>query len=108
MTVDKPAYATIAALGGYYTVQMYARKSKETGSTTTSTHSGYSEEVFDQYRGSGIPVIDYRTVDSFSGYGFPTVRDCTVIGAGMNPKNYCTLEEKLERARNIGATITYL
>jgi hypothetical protein len=106
---DEPLYATTAALGGYFTVTFKKVINKD-GSGHASSHTGYSEEFFDDYRGSGIPLIDFRTCTDLSKAlrGVSGVLEASLLGAGMTPSNYPPLDKYIEQCREAGCTITEL
>lgn len=102
MTKDVPAYAMIAMLGGA-SVTFYKRPSGH-GGETSGSHTGYDEEaLLEQYRGSGIPLIDMRTVERYQSPPF-YCRETTICTGGR----YVSLEEYVEFYRSIGATISTL
>lgn len=106
---DVPLYATIAMLGGHYAVTFHKAKSLGGSGVVTSTHSGSSETLFDKYRGSGIPLVDYRTVrDGEFPRGFNGVREACVFDAWSDPSKYPALSEYVEMMRGAGATIGVL
>lgn len=98
----EPLYATISLNGAIYAVS-FRVLTDDDGTKTTCCLQGYSERTFDEYRGSGIPLIDFRTMD-FKGYTFPTVRERVSHWQPSDP----TFEEYLADVRKRGATITTL
>jgi hypothetical protein len=99
--MKRPAYATIAALGNLFSL-VYFREQKP-GGASSGYVQGYDEGVFREARGSGIPLVDYRTMD-FNGYEFPTVAEtCSHCFGGEWP-----LQRWLDEVRRRGATVTAL
>ena len=96
---QEPLYATIAASGHYFSVTYRAVRNPD-GTGQSGSLSGYSDNVFRDV--SGIPLIDYRTMD-FTGWKFPIVAEASLSSYAVVP-----LETVLRMAAERGATITTL
>jgi len=108
---DQPLYATVAQLGGFWSVTFRLRKSLAGHGWMTGSHSGSCESLLDGYRGSGIPLIDFRTVrDGEFPRGVNGVYEACDASGRMDweAKKYPTLDEYVELMREAGATISYL
>jgi hypothetical protein len=102
-----PAYATIPILGGQATVTFRVHDTGNGGSSSGS-HTGYDiGALLEQYVGSGIPVIDMRTAET---YRFPPryCRDTSILGPHDKPYDYYSIDEYVDHYRGLGATIHYL
>lgn len=100
-----PILCTISADGGTYAVKYHFEELPDGGRYTSMSREGYGLDVFDEVP-KGTPVIDYRTadisklvrllldVDIYEHTG-PRMFNKTIRAA-----------EFVERAREIGATIT--
>jgi hypothetical protein len=93
-----PLYATIAASGGLFTLTY-----RPQGSVGSAYRQGYDMSTFNEARGTGIPCVDFQTMD-FAGYRFPGVKEAH----SCFNERYLTLEQYVEQARERGATITML
>lgn len=98
--MNQPLYATISLTGRTFTLRY-----KPTESTTSSLQ-GYSEHVFKEAIGSGIPCVDFRTMD-FSGYNFPIIQEAFCIEKPAFG-HYVKLDDWLTEVRRRGATVTQL
>ena len=99
----KPLYATISSTGGYYSVVYTATPN------TSSTLGSYSGDCIEKLRGTGIPLVDYRTGDvSAVHHKFNGVREACLVWADYDKDYYPTLGDFLERCRKAGVTVSNL
>ena len=100
----KPAFATISALGNLFVLTFYPERRPD-GLTSSSAREGYDLGVFRDAHGSGIPLVDYRTMD-FTGYSCRTVIEtCSHCFGGPT---YIPLADWVAEVRRRGATVTHL
>lgn len=102
-TADRPAYIMQSMLGGA-SVTYYKRESVHGGETTSSRTGSVLENLLEEFKGTGIPVIDMRTVEHYKSP--PKYCRETSIVLNGEARRYCSLAEYVEFYRSIGATIT--
>lgn len=99
----KPLYATISLNGGLWCVTFAAQTDKD-GTGQSGHREGYGPNVFDEYRGSGIPCIDFRTMN-FDNYNFPIIAEASLTNSFSRN---VPLNDWLQDVAIRGATVTTL
>lgn len=102
-----PLYATISADGGLFTLT-YAPEFRPDGTGSVASRQGYDASVFKEASGSGVPVVDFRTMQRWDGYTFPAIMEGSLIQPPNPWAPKTRLAEWVEDVRRRGATVEEL
>ena len=103
----RPLFCTIAADGGIYAVKYHFQPQPDGGLHSSINREGYGPDVFDQVP-KGTPLVDYRTADIGK---LIKLLFAVEIYEHTGPRMFSQTipaAEFIQRAKEIGATVTTL